>query len=95
MAVQSHWFIVGSGVIYEVPAGATQSIPDIAYVRLAVLMKAESAPEALKALVSVDAEAAVRQVGMVDAQGRGVAHGRWTSPRPGASWVKVLRCRPT
>ncbi len=79
VAVQSHWFNVGSGVIHAEPgvgAVATQSIPDIAYGPLGLqLMKAgKSAPEALRALVSADAEAPVRQVGMVDAQGRAASH---------------------
>ncbi|MBL0210183.1 MAG: DUF1028 domain-containing protein [Holophagaceae bacterium] len=79
IAVQSHWFNVGSGVIHAEPgvgAVATQSIPDIAYGPLGLqLMKAgKSAPEALKALVAVDAEESVRQVGMVDAQGRAASH---------------------
>ncbi len=79
VAVQSHWFNVGSVVIHAEPgvgAVATQSVPDPAYGPMGLqLMKAgKSAPEALKALVSVDAEAAVRQVGMVDAQGRAASH---------------------
>ena len=79
VAVQSHWFNVGGMVIYAEPgvgAVATQSVPDPAYGPLGLqLMKAgKSAPEALKALVAVDPEAAVRQVGMVDAQGRAANH---------------------
>ena len=79
VAVQSHWFNVGSVVISAEPgvgAVATQSIPDPAYGPLGLqLMKAgKSAPEALKALVSVDPEASVRQVGMVDSKGRAASH---------------------
>src|SRR5512143_372374 len=79
VAVQSHWFNVGGLVIYAEPgvgAVATQSVPDPAYGPLGLqLMRAgKSAPEALKALVGVDPEAAVRQVGMVDAQGRAANH---------------------
>ena len=79
VAVQSHWFNVGAMVIHAesgVGAVATQSVPDPAYGPLGLqLMKAgKSAPEALKALLSSDLEAAVRQVGMVDVQGRAASH---------------------
>jgi len=79
VAVQSHWFNVGAMVIHAEPgvgAVATQSVPDPAYGPLGLqMMKAgKSAPDALKALLAVDLEAAVRQVGMVDAQGRAASH---------------------
>ena len=79
VAVQSHWFNVGAVVISAEPgvgAVATQSVPDPAYGPLGLqLMKAgKSAPEALKALVAVDGESGVRQVGMVDAEGRAASH---------------------
>jgi uncharacterized Ntn-hydrolase superfamily protein len=79
VAVQSHWFNVGGLVIHAEPgvgAVATQSVPDPAYgpLGLRLMGAGKSAPEALRALVSVDAEAAVRQVGMVDAQGRAASH---------------------
>lgn len=79
VAVQSHWFSVGSVVPWAeagVGAVATQSIVEPGYGPLGLdLMRAgKSAPEALKALLAADANADVRQVAMVDAQGRSAAH---------------------
>ncbi len=79
VAVQSHWFSVGSRVIWAeagVGAVATQSFTDPTYGRLGLeLMKAgKSAPEALKALLAADPEREVRQVAMVDMQGRVATH---------------------
>ena len=75
MAVQSHWFSVGSMVPWAeagVGAVATQSFVDPSYGKLGLdLMRAgKSAPDALKALLAGDDEREVRQVAMVDAQGR-------------------------
>ena len=74
VAVQSHWFSVGSGVIWAEPgigAVATQSFTDPSYGPLGLhLMRAgKSAEQALSALLSVDEHVDVRQVGMVDSQG--------------------------
>lgn len=74
VAVQSHWFSVGSGVSWAEPgvgAVATQSFTDPAYGPLGLqLMRAgKDASQALQALLSVDEHANVRQVGMVDANG--------------------------
>jgi uncharacterized Ntn-hydrolase superfamily protein len=79
VAVQSHWFSVGSVVPWAeagVGAVATQSIIDPGYGPLGLdLMRAgKTAPEALKALLAADANADVRQVAMVDARGRSAAH---------------------
>ncbi|NTW85694.1 MAG: DUF1028 domain-containing protein [Holophagaceae bacterium] len=79
VAVQSHWFSVGSAVPWAeagVGAVATQSFTEPSYGALGLaLMKAgKSAPEALKALLAADADREVRQVAMVDAQGRAAAH---------------------
>lgn len=79
VAVQSHWFSVGSIVSWAesgVGAVATQSFVDPAYGPLGLaLMKAGKTPEeALRALLSADAQAEVRQVAMVDAAGRVAAH---------------------
>src|SRR6266571_1401510 len=79
VAVQSHWFSVGSVVPWAeagVGAVATQSIVDPSYGPLGLtLMRAgRSAPEALAALLAGDAGREVRQVGMVDAQGRAATH---------------------
>lgn len=79
VAVQSHWFSVGSIVPWAeagVGAVATQSFVDPSYGKLGLdLMRAgKSAPEALKALLAGDEGREVRQVAMIDAQGRVVAH---------------------
>src|ERR1043165_2379930 len=79
VAVQSHWFSVGSIVPWAeagVGAVATQSFVDPSYGKLGLdLMRAgKSAPDALKALLAGDEARDVRQVAMIDAQGRVVAH---------------------
>ncbi|HSG07669.1 MAG TPA: DUF1028 domain-containing protein [Longimicrobiales bacterium] len=79
VAVQSHWFSVGAIVPWAeagVGAVATQSFVEPSYgpLGLELMRTGRSAPEALKALVSTDANEAVRQVAMVDAQGRVSAH---------------------
>jgi proline-specific peptidase len=79
VAVQSHWFSVGPIVPFAeagVGAVATQSFVDPRYgpLGLELMRTGRSAPEALAALVSTDSGEAVRQVGMVDAQGRSAAH---------------------
>ncbi len=79
VAVQSHWFSVGSVVPWAeagVGAVATQSIVDPAYGPLGLtLMRAgKSAPEALQSLLASDAQASLRQVAMIDAQGRVATH---------------------
>ncbi|WP_444995274.1 DUF1028 domain-containing protein [Aliikangiella sp. IMCC44359] len=78
-AVQSHWFSVGSSVIWAEPgvgAVATQSFIDPSYGPLGLeLMRAgKSATEALKGLLATDSHTNVRQVGMVDAQGHVANH---------------------
>jgi uncharacterized Ntn-hydrolase superfamily protein len=79
VAVQSHYFSVGSVVTWAeagVGAVATQSIADPAYGKLGLdLMRAgRSAPDTLAGLVASDPMSAVRQVGIVDAYGRAAAH---------------------
>lgn len=79
VAVQSHWFSVGPIVPWAesgVGAIATQSFVDPSYGKLGLeLMRAgKSAPEALKALLAADASSDVRQVAMIDAEGRVAAH---------------------
>jgi uncharacterized Ntn-hydrolase superfamily protein len=74
VAVQSHWFSVGSVVPWAEPgvgAVATQSFVDPSYGPLGLqLMRAgKDAAQALAALVGVDEYANVRQVAMVDAKG--------------------------
>ena len=79
VAVQSHYFSVGSVVTWAeagVGAVATQSLSDPAYGKLGLdMMRAgKSAPDTLAGLVASDSMQAVRQVAMVDAQGQVAAH---------------------
>jgi len=79
VAVQSHWFSVGSLVTWAeagVGAVATQSFVDPRYgpLGLELMRLGRSAPEALRALVASDADSAVRQVAMIDTQGRVAAY---------------------
>jgi len=74
VAVQSHWFSVGSGVPGAeagVGAVATQSFVEPSYgpLGLALMRAGKTAVEALAALLAADAQREVRQVGMVDAKG--------------------------
>ncbi len=79
VAVQSHWFSVG-GVVSWAEAGvgavATQSFVEVSYgpLGLELMRGGKTAPEALRALLSVDEHADVRQVAMVDAQGNVAVH---------------------
>jgi uncharacterized Ntn-hydrolase superfamily protein len=75
VAVQSHWFSVGSIVTWAeagVGAVATQSFVEPAYGPrgLELMRRGMAAPEALKQLVSQDPQPHGRQVAMVDAAGR-------------------------
>ena len=83
VAVQSHWFQVGTVVSWAeagVGAVATQSFVEPAYGPrgLELMRQGRSAQEALDALLAADPERDVRQVAMVDAQGRVAA---WTGKR--------------
>ena len=75
VAVQSHWFSVGSIVTWAeagVGAIATQSFvePAYGYKGLELMRGGMSAPETLKKLLAADAQREVLQVAMIDAQGR-------------------------
>ena len=75
VAVQSHWFSVGSIVAWAeagVGAVATQSFVDPSYGKngLDLMRSGKSAPDTLKELLAKDEGREVRQVGMIDAQGR-------------------------
>jgi uncharacterized Ntn-hydrolase superfamily protein len=79
VAVQSHWFSVGTTVTWAeagVGAVATQSFVDPSYGPLGLdMMRAgKSAPDALAGLLAADPEREVRQVAMVDAKGMVAAH---------------------
>lgn len=75
VAVQSHWFSVGPIVAWAeagVGAVATQSFVDPSYGKngLDLMRAGKSAPETLKELLAKDEAREVRQVAMIDAQGR-------------------------
>jgi uncharacterized Ntn-hydrolase superfamily protein len=79
VAVQTRSFAVGSAVPWAeagVGAVATQSFTERSYGPLGLeLLRAGRAPEdALAGLVTADPQETVRQVGMIDATGRGAAH---------------------
>ena len=79
VAVQSHWFSVGSIVTWAeagVGAIATQSFVDPGYGQrgLELLKRGVAAPDALAQLIAADAQQNVRQVAIIDAQGRVAAH---------------------
>ena len=79
VAVQSHWFSVGSIVTWARPgvgAVATQANAEAAYGpdALALLADGVPAPDALERLVAADPGRPSRQVAVVDAAGRVGAH---------------------
>ncbi|MGO9906235.1 MAG: DUF1028 domain-containing protein [Solirubrobacteraceae bacterium] len=79
VAVQSHWFSVGSVVTWARPgvgAVATQANAEAAYGprALDLLSQGVPAPDALARLVAEDPGGNSRQVAVVDAQGRVGAH---------------------
>src|SRR5688572_29846320 len=74
VAVQSHWFSVGSIVTWAeagVGAVATQSFVDPGYGHrgLELMRSGVGAPDALKQLVDKDTQRDGRQVAMIDARG--------------------------
>lgn len=79
VAVESHWFSVGSVVTWAaagVGAVATQAMVEVSYgpLGLDLMRGGTSAPRVLEALLTTDEGRALRQVAMVDAQGRVAAH---------------------
>ena len=94
VAVQSHWFSVGAMVPWAeagVGAVATQSFVDPSYgpLGLALMKAGRSAPEALAALLAGDSGRDVRQIGMIDAQGRVATHtGKLDIPAAGGQMGK-------
>jgi uncharacterized Ntn-hydrolase superfamily protein len=79
VAVQSHWFSVGSVVTWAeagVGAVATQSFAEPAYGPrgLALMRSGLSAAQALSALLSADPAQGVRQIAFVDASGNVAVH---------------------
>ncbi len=79
VAVQSHYFSVGSVVSWAEPgigAVATQSMVDVSYgpLGLQLMRGGRSAAGALGELVDRDARESVRQVAMIDSAGRVAVH---------------------
>jgi len=79
VAVQSHWFSVGSSVVWArsgVGAVATQSFIDPSYGAngLVLMSGGKTASETLAGLLAADGHPEVRQVGMVDASGGTAVH---------------------
>jgi len=79
VAVQSHWFSVGSVVTWAeagVGAVATQALVEVSYgpQGLDLMRDGRSAPEALTSLLKDDEGRELRQVAMVDTKGRVAAH---------------------
>ncbi len=79
VAVQSHWFAVGSLVPWAQPgvgAVATQSFVDVRYgvEGLQLMAQGKAAGQALERLLAADPNPALRQVGMIDADGRTAQH---------------------
>lgn len=79
VAVQSHWFSVGSVVAWAeagVGAVATQSFVEVSYGPLGLeLMRAgKTSQQALTGLLATDMNEAVRQVAMVDVNGNVATH---------------------
>lgn len=79
VAVQSHWFSVGSVVTWaeaRVGVVATQAFGEPSYgpLGLGLMRGGKSAVDALKALTAADEQAARRQVAMIDAAGVVASH---------------------
>lgn len=99
VAVQSHWFSVGAIVPWVesgVGAIATQSFVEVSYGPLGLeLMRAgKSAQETLAALTKADKNEDVRQVAMVDANGRVAVHtGKNCIPEAGHYVGNTFTCQ--
>jgi uncharacterized Ntn-hydrolase superfamily protein len=79
IGVQSHWFSAGSIVPWArrgVGAVATQAHADTSYgsLGLALMQAGKSAAQTLAALLAADPERDIRQVAMIDAEGRVAIH---------------------
>ena len=99
VAVQSHWFSVGSSVPWAEPgvgAVATQSFVEVSYgpLGLELMRSGKTAQQALSALLAIDANQPVRQVAMVDARGRVAVHtGKQCIPEAGHHKGKSYSCQ--
>ncbi len=91
VAVQSHWFSVGSMVTWAeagVGAVATQSFVDPSYgpLGLSMMRSGKTAEQALEGLLASDPGRDVRQVAMIDVRGHVAAH-TGTKCIPGAGQI--------
>ncbi|MDV3276922.1 MAG: DUF1028 domain-containing protein [Nitrososphaerales archaeon] len=99
VAVQSHYFSVGSVVTWAragIGAVATQSMTEIRYgpLGLELMAAGKSAAEALRGLLAVDPKPDIRQVAMVDSKGRTAAHtGKRCIPYAGNTQGKSVSCQ--
>jgi uncharacterized Ntn-hydrolase superfamily protein len=99
VAVQSHWFAVGSVVTWARPgvgAVATQSIAEVAHGPNALnrLQDGLDPTNALAAVLRDDALAGYRQLGVVDAGGRVAAHtGMGCIPHAGEQLGREFTCQ--
>lgn len=99
VAVQSHYFSVGSAVSWAragVGAVATQAMLDVKYGPLGLELMAAgmSAPGALRALLAADGKPEYRQVAMVDSRGRVASHtGKKCIPEAGSAVGGGISCQ--
>jgi len=99
VAVQSHWFSVGSIVAWAeagIGAVATQSFVEPSYgpLGLQLLKAGKTAPQALAALLLTDGHPDVRQVAMVDGMGNVAVHtGGKCIPAAGHRQGKNFSCQ--
>jgi len=99
VAVQSHWFSVGSVVAWARPgvgAVATQSVAEVAHGpnTLERLQEGMNAREAMAAVLASDSQARYRQLGVVDARGLAVSHtGESCIPCAGDAGGEAFACQ--
>jgi uncharacterized Ntn-hydrolase superfamily protein len=99
VAVQSHWFSVGSVVTWARPgvgAVATQSVAEIAHGPNALerLQEGLDARSAIDAVLAQDELAHVRQLGVVDANGNAASHtGSGCIPNAGHEGGEGFSCQ--
>lgn len=99
VAVQSHWFSVGSLVTWAesgVGVVATQAFAEVSYgpLGLALMKGGKTAQQALKSLLATDPRPEVRQVAMLDSKGRVAVHtGSKCAPHAGHITGRGFSCQ--
>jgi uncharacterized Ntn-hydrolase superfamily protein len=99
VAVQSHWFSVGSVVAWARPgvgAVATQSVAEVAHGPNALdrMQDGLDARAAVAAVLAADEQAQYRQLGVVDARGLAVSHtGASCIPHAGDAGGESFACQ--